>query len=166
MIIPNPADQSIDLTAAHIVIVFLEAKNVRGRMMSLSSRCLIGLVICLPLLLLVGCHKKASESGPQYIMLTFNNAVCEQNGSTDVIEISPNRAVVYQGAAILRQFEVRFASCPFAACPVSSPHGTSVNIGPPNPGMAGATFNYSGMTMNNESCSNGATLGIRIRNER
>ena len=134
-------------------------------MTSLYSRCLCSLVMCLSLLL-AGCHKKASESGPQKIMLTFNNAVCEQNGSTDVIEISPNQAVVYQGAAILRQFEVRFASCPFTSCPVSSPHGTSMNIGAPNPGTVGTTFNYSGVSINNLPCSNGATLGIRIRKER
>ena len=136
-------------------------------MSSLSRHRRMGLIACLPLLLLTGCHKKTSDSGPQYIMLTFNNAACEQNGSTDVIEISPNQPVVYQGAATLRQFEVRFAAaCPFAACPVSSPHGTSMNIGPPNPATAGNTFNYSGMTINNEPCRNGATLGVHIKEER
>ena len=135
-------------------------------MTSLSSRCRLGLGLCLPLLLLAGCHKKTSESGPQYIMLTFNNAACEQNGSTGILEISPEQPVVYQAAATLRQFEVRFAACPFTSCPVSSPHGMSMNIGPPNPGTAGTTFNYSGMTINGEPCNNGATLGIRIKNQR
>jgi len=135
-------------------------------MSSLAVRCLIGVMACLSLLLLPGCHKKTSESGPQYIMLTFNNAACEQNGSTGIIEISPNQPVVYQAAAVLSQFEVRFAACPFTSCPVSSPHGTSMNIGAPNPGTAGTTFSYSGMTIDHEPCRNGATLGVRIKDER
>lgn len=96
-------------------------------------------------------------------MLTFNNAACEQNGVPDVVEISANRAVVYQAAAVLSQFEVRFAACPFSSCPVSSPHGISVNTGPPNPGTAGTTFNYSSMTIDNEPCKNAASLGVRIK---
>ena len=133
-------------------------------MTSFSRRCLVGL-LGLSLMSLSGCHKKSAESGPQYIMLTFNGGACEQNGSTDVIEVSPNQAIVYQGAAVLRQFEVRFASCPFSSCPVSSPHGLSMNMGPPNAGTSGSTFNYTGMTINDESCSNGSTLGIRIRKQ-
>ena len=136
-------------------------------MTPLCTRRLLAVAICLSLLALPACHRSSTtESGPQYIMLTFNNAVCEQNGSTDVIEISPNQAVVYQGAAVLRQFEVRFASCPFSSCPVSSPHGTSVNIGPPKADAAGQTFNYTGITIDDLSCSNGAALGVRIKGER
>jgi len=125
----------------------------------------LAVAACLVLTGSLGCRKSADESGPQYILLTFNNAACEQNGSTDVIEISPNRSVVYQGAATLRQFEMRFAACPFSSCPVSSPHGTSMNVGPPNPGTAGTTFNYTGMTIDNLPCSNGAALGVRIKRE-
>ena len=129
-------------------------------------RFLSAVLACLLLMVLLGCHKRTSETGPQYIMLTFNNAACEQNGSTDVIEISPNRPVVYQGAAILSQFEVRFAACPFSSCPVSSPHGTSMNVGLPNPGTAGSTFNYTGMTIQNEPCRNAGSLGVRVKPER
>lgn len=134
-------------------------------MKSLGGCYRTAVVICL-LLVLVGCHKSTSDTGPQYIMLTFNNAVCEQNGSADIIEIPPNRAVVYEGAAIISQFEVRFAACPFSSCPVSSPHGTSENVGPPSPGTGGATFNYTGMTIDNEPCKNASSLGVRIRSER
>ena len=131
----------------------------------MTPLCSRAVVICLLLLVLPACRRSAKDSGPQYIMLTFNNAACEQNGSTDVIEIASNRPVVYQGAAILSQFEVRFAACPFSSCPVSSPHGTSMNIGPPNPGMAGTTFNYTGITIDNEPCRNAASLGVRIKPE-
>jgi hypothetical protein len=128
-----------------------------------TSLCsLLAVVTCL-LLVLPGCHRTTTDTGPQYIMLTFNNAACEQNGSTDVIEIPSNRAVVYQGAAIISQFEVRFAACPFSSCPVKSPYGTSMNVGPPNPGTAGTTFNYTGMTIQNEPCKNAASLGVRIK---
>ncbi len=138
---------------------------MRPRPTSIYSRHLLALAALL-LLALLSCRKNASDSGPQYIMLTFNNAACEQNGSTDVIDISPNRAVVYQGAAIVSQFEVRFAACPFSSCPVSSPHGTSMNVGPPNPGTFGTTFSYTGMTIDNEPCRNAASLGVRIKPER
>jgi hypothetical protein len=129
----------------------------------LRSRHLRVVTACLLLLVLLGCHRTPVDAGPQYIMLTFNNAACEQNGSTDVIEIASNRAVVYQGAAIISQFEVRFGACPFSSCPINSPYGTSMNVGPPNPGTAGTTFNYTGMTIQKEPCKNAASLGVRIK---
>lgn len=131
-------------------------------MTSFSNRCLLAIVVSL-LLFLPSCHRNTTQSGPQYIMLTFNNGACEQNGSTDLVEISPDQPLIYQGAASLNQFEVQFNACPFGSCPVNSPHGTSMNVGQPNPGTAGKTFNYTGMTINNQSCSNGGAMGLRIK---
>jgi hypothetical protein len=112
---------------------------------------------------LPGCHRATKDAGPLYIMLMFNGGACEQNGSTDVIEVSQDRAVIYQTAAELTDFEVRFKACPFSSCPVSSPHGRSVNVGQPNPGTVGATFNYAGITMNHQSCSNAGAMGVRVK---
>ena len=114
------------------------------------------------LLLLAACHHQTKETGPQYIMLTFNGGACEQNGTADVIEIHEGRGVVYQGASLVSQFEVRFATCPFAECPVSSPHGTSVNVGQPNANSVGRTFNYIGMSINGDPCRNASSMGVRI----
>jgi hypothetical protein len=115
------------------------------------------------LLFLSNCRQARKESGPQYIMLTFNAGACEQNGSTGVIEIDQNRAVIYQIAAELPQFEVRFKACPFASCPVTSPHGTSVNVGKPNAGAAGTTFTYSGLTINNQACNDAGAMGVHVK---
>ncbi len=111
---------------------------------------------------LPGCHRAPKDSGPLYIMLMFNGGACEQNGSTDVIEVAQDRAVIYQTAAELTDFEVRFTACPFSSCPVASPNGRSVNMGKPNPGTAGTTFNYAGITMNHQSCNNGGAMGLRV----
>ena len=93
-------------------------------------------VLAAVLFFLPGCHRTPKDPGPLYIMLMFNGGACEQNGSTDVIEVPPDRAVIYQTAAELTDFEVRFTACPFSSCPVSSPHGRSVNVGQPNPGSS------------------------------
>lgn len=115
------------------------------------------------LFFLPGCHRATKDSGPFYIMLMFNGGTCSQNGSSDVIEIDPDRAVIYETAAELTDFEIRFTACPFTSCPVSSPNGRSINVGPPNPGTVGTTFMYSGITMNHESCDNAGKMGLRIK---
>lgn len=114
------------------------------------------------LLFLPACHHQAKETGPQYIMLTFNAGACEQNGSTDPIEVHQDRSIVYQGASLVSQFEVRFNACPFNECPVNSPHGTSVNVGQPKTDAVGTTFNYTAMSINGDPCRNAASLGIHI----
>lgn len=114
------------------------------------------------LMFLPACHHQTKETGPQYIMLTFNAGACEQNGSTDVVTVHQGRSVVYQGASLVSQFEVRLNACPFAECPVNSPHGTSVNVGQPKMDAVGTTFNYTAMSINGDSCSNAASLGVRI----
>ncbi|HLI63993.1 MAG TPA: hypothetical protein VKV05_11370 [Terriglobales bacterium] len=119
-------------------------------------------ILAVGLLLLSGCHRSPEKSPLVYIMLTYNGGVCEQNGSSGIVDVSPNQAVVYQGAAPLSEFQVRFATCPFASCPVDSPYGTSENVGRPNPGTAGGTFQYSGLTMNNQPCQNAGVMGVRI----
>jgi len=114
------------------------------------------------LLLLPGCHRKPAAQGPQYIMLVFNAGACEQNGSTGIIDLSQDEAVIYQGAADPTQFRVQFVTCPFASCPVDSPHGISVNIGKPSAGTAGTTYMYSALSMSNEPCKNLGQMGVRI----
>jgi hypothetical protein len=111
---------------------------------------------------LANCRRQSGERGPLYIMLTYNGGACEQNGSEGIIDIYQDQPVVYQTAAELTQFKVQFTACPFASCPVNSPHGTSVNVGAPNAGMAGTTFNYSGMSMNNEQCKDAASMGVHV----
>lgn len=114
------------------------------------------------LLFLPCCHRAHEKSPLLYILLTYNNGVCEQNGSPGVVAVAPDQAVIYQAAAILRNFQVRFPKCPFASCPVDSPHGTSENVGRPNAGTEGMTFRYSGLTMNGQPCQNAGALGVRI----
>ncbi|HKD86756.1 MAG TPA: hypothetical protein VKB58_18555 [Terriglobales bacterium] len=113
------------------------------------------------LLFVPACHHE-KETGPQYIMLTFNGGACEQNGLSDVIEIHQGRSVVYQGASLVSQFEVRLNACPFTECPVSSPHGTSVNVGQPKADAVGTTFNYTAMSVNGDPCRNPSSMGVRI----
>jgi hypothetical protein len=126
-------------------------------------RMAVAVAICL-LIPLAGCQRKSSRpSGPLYIMLTFNSGACEQNGSTGIIEINSNQAVVYEGAAILGKFQVQFADCPFASCPVNSPNGTPVNVGAPNAAYAGMTFNYTGFSIDDHPCTNARQLGVRVR---
>jgi len=115
------------------------------------------------LLSLAGCHRGTTQPEPLYIMLTFNAGACQQNGSYGVVDVYQNQVVIYQTAAALPEFQVRFAACPFASCPVDSPHGMSVNVGQPNAGTAGATFNYSGLTINNQQCSDAGTMGVRVK---
>ena len=114
------------------------------------------------LLLIPGCHRTQVAQGPEYIMLIFNAGECEQNGSTGIIDLYQDQAVIYQGAANPTQFRVQFATCPFASCPVNSPNGDSINIGKPSAGTAGTTFMYSDLTMSNQPCKNLGQMGVRI----
>ena len=118
------------------------------------------------LAVLAGCRsdKAPAAPGPQYVMLTYNGGNCQQNGGTGLVDIDPNQAVVYQGASTLSQFQIQLSSCPFASCPVNSPNGTSQNIGTPKPSAAGNTYYYSGMTIDNEKCTDMGTMGVRIKN--
>ena len=64
------------------------------------------------------------------------------------------------------QFNVQFSSCPFASgkCPVNSPQGTSKNAGTPTAAAVNNTYYYSSVTVNNQSCNNGAsTFGLHIK---
>ncbi len=95
-------------------------------------------------------------------MLMFNGGECQQNGSEGIIDVYQNRAVIYQTAAgALTQFQVQFAACPFASCPVDS-RGISANVGQPTLGAVGTTFNYSSMTINNEPCKDAASMGVHV----
>ena len=98
-------------------------------------------------------------------MLTFNGGSCQQNGSPGIVDVDQTRAVIYQGASFLRQFQVGFTSCPFTpdTCPVKSPNGSSMNVGKPNPGAAGSTFMYSGLSMDSQPCTNSAQMGLRVK---
>jgi hypothetical protein len=110
---------------------------------------------------LAACHHP-KDTGPQYIMLTFNAGACEQNGLSDVIDVDQSRAVIYQGASLVSQFEVRFHACPFTSCPISSPYGMSVNIGQPKSDAIGTIFNYTAMSINGDECKNAGSLGIHV----
>jgi len=114
--------------------------------------------------LLPSCQRKPVAQGPFYIMLTWNGGACQQNGSPGVIEVPYDENVIFQGAAVLSQFQVQFpnGSCPFASCPVNSPNGNAVNVGKPNPNAGGNTYNYSGMMIDNQQC-NPAPTGMRIK---
>ncbi len=78
-----------------------------------------------------------------------------------VVDVNQGAPVVYQGVAVTSQFNVGFNTCPFATCAVNSPTGTPVNVG--NPTGPAATYTYSGMTINNQSCKNVQSLGVRIK---
>ena len=102
--------------------------------------------------------------GPQYIMLTYNNGNCQQNGAA-VAEVDAQNAVIYQGAAAISQFNIQFQSCPFAstACPVNSPNGSSINVGQPVPNAAGNYFGYTSVTIGGQQCNNVQSMGVRIK---
>jgi hypothetical protein len=123
---------------------------------------LLASLVCLP-----GCHKSAPADGPQYIMLVFNAADCEQNGSRGIVDIYAGQPVIYQGATAQSQFKIDFAnaSCPLSAdnCPVNSPNGNSVNVGPPLASASGSTFMYRSMMIDNLPCKGVQQMGVRVR---
>jgi hypothetical protein len=129
-----------------------------------SCRRLIALAVVAGFLVfLPGCHRTPpTTAGPLYIMLTYNNGTCQQNGSTGVVDVAPGQSAIYQGAAALAEFQVQFTACPFTSCPINSPNGTSVNAGPPVANAAGNTYYYSAMTINNQQCNNIGPLGLRV----
>jgi len=116
---------------------------------------------------LLGCrHTPPTALGPFYIMLTYNSGSCQQNGSTGVIDVPSNQNVIYQAATSLSQFNASFSgNCPFAAgnCPVNSPNGTPMNVGLPNGNAVNSTFMYSGLTMDNQQCTDAGAMGVRIK---
>lgn len=132
-----------------------------------SVRTLLALAVVTGLLILLpGCHKPVGQQGPQYIMLTYNGGNCQQNGSTGVIDIWSNQAVIYQGASALNSFQIQFAGdCPFATgnCPVSSPNGNPINVGQPNGNAVNNTFYYSSMMINAQQCTDGGAMGLRVK---
>jgi hypothetical protein len=132
-------------------------------MRSRCGRCAVAVAVLAGcLLVLPCCHRAQAKSPLLYVLLTYNNGVCEQNGSSDVVAVAPDQAVIYQAASMLRDFQVRFTTCPFASCPADSPHERSENVGRPNPGTAGATFTYSGLTMSGQPCQNAGAMGVRV----
>ena len=73
---------------------------LRRKLVSLAV--LAGLLVFLP-----SCHRHGGQSvGPQYIMLTYNNGNCQQNGGA-VAEVDTANNVIYQGAAAISQFNQR-----------------------------------------------------------
>lgn len=146
------------------MLLFSAVAKTRKRMPAGRSRIAVAAVVIL-FVFLPGCHSHQSSDEPQYIMLTFNGGSCQQNGSTGIIDVEKGQAVIYQGASILRQFRVGFATCPFVAgdCPVDSPNGNSMNLGKPNPNAAGSTFMYSGLSMDNQPCTNSGQMGLRVK---
>ena len=121
-----------------------------------------GLLVVLP-----GCHSSPTgqQQGPQYIMLTYNNGNCQQNGSSGVIDIWSSQSVIYQGASALTEFQIQFSSCPFAAanCPVNSPNGNAINVGQPTGSAVNNTYYYSSMMINNQQCTLAGPMGVRVR---
>ena len=107
-------------------------------------------------------HVSAAQPAPQYISLSYNNGACQQNGSSGVIDIVQNQPVVFKGTTKLTQFQAQFTSCPFSSCPVNSPSGAAVNVGQPT-GTVGTTYNYSSITINNQSCSGVGSMGLRVK---
>jgi hypothetical protein len=121
-------------------------------------------VLAASLVGLTSCQRtSAAQPATQYVSLSYNGGSCQQNGSSGVIDISQSQPVVFQGATKLTQFQVQFASCPLGSCPVNSPNGAAVNVGQPT-GTVGTTYNYSSITINNQSCNSGAgSMGLRVK---
>ena len=121
-------------------------------------------VLAASLVGLTSCQRtSAAQPATQTISLSYNNGSCQQNGSSEVIEVSQSQPVVFQGANTLTQFQVQFSSCPLSSCPVSSPNGAAVNVGQPT-GTVGTTYNYSSITINNQSCNSGVgAMGLRVK---
>jgi hypothetical protein len=130
-----------------------------------SCRRLTLAVVVAFLVLLMGCHHTSpvAQLGPLNINLSYNNGSCQQNGSSGVIDVYQNQSVTYQGATVLSQFQVQFATCPFSSCPVTSPNGAPVTPGQPNPGTAGNTYYYSSVMINNQPCNGVGAMGLRIK---
>jgi hypothetical protein len=135
-----------------------------------SVRRLFALAVMASILaVLPGCHSNPTgqQQGPQYIMLTYNNGNCQQNGSSGVIDIWSSQSVIYQGASALNQFNIQFSgtSCPFAAsnCPVNSPNGNAINVGQPTGSAVNNTFYYSSITINNQTCNGVGSMGVRVK---
>lgn len=105
------------------------------------------------------------QQEPFYIMLTYNNGSCQQNGSTGIIEIPSDQNVIYQGATALSQFSVQLPTCPFASgnCPVNSPNGNPMNVGQPTSNSKGNSYDYSGLMINNQQCTMGGPMGVRVK---
>ena len=121
---------------------------------------LLALLVCLS-----GCHKTpAASNEPQYIMLVYNASDCEQNGGKGIVDIYAGQPLIYQGATAQSQFKIDFASCPLSAgnCPVNSPNGNSVNVGPPLASAAGSTFMYTSMMIDNLPCKGTQSMGVRV----
>jgi hypothetical protein len=113
-------------------------------------------------------HRPTAESEVQLtsqtITLTLNGTSLEQNGSSGVIDIYQNEAVVYQtgmGSTPITQFSIQFTNDPYASA-VNSPSGSAVTV-QPNQGTAGNTYNYSSVTINNQQLSGVSPMGVRIR---
>jgi hypothetical protein len=130
-----------------------------------ATKLLAVTVLAAALASLASCHKTPVESGPLYILLTYNGGDCNQNGGTSIVDLSPNQPVIYQGATAQTEFKIDFASCPLAAgnCPVDSPNGRSVNVGAPLSSAVGSTFMYTGMTIDNQPCKGADSMGVRVR---
>ena len=116
-------------------------------------------LVCLPC-----CRKRGPSDEPQYIMLVYNAGSCEQNGGTGIVDIYAGQPLIYQGATAQSQFKIDFVGCPLSAgnCPVDSPNGNSVNVGPPPASAAGSTFMYTGMTIDNLPCKDAQSMGVRV----
>jgi len=148
-----------------IVVVFERFRKGAMPMMSVrrlfAAAAVAGLLMVLP-----GCHRTPTgQLGPFYIMLTYNNGNCQQNGSSSVIDVPMDQNVIYQGASSISQFNVVLASCPFASgnCPVNSPNGTPMNVGQPTSSAKDNTYTYTGLTINNQTCTDGGQMGVRIK---
>ena len=120
-------------------------------------------VLAASLVGLTSCQRtSAAQPATQTISLSYNNGSCQQNGSSGVIDIVQNQPVVFKGATSLNQFQAQFTTCPFSSCPVNSPNGSPVNVGQPT-GTVGTTYNYSSITINNQSCSGVGSMGLRVK---
>jgi hypothetical protein len=114
----------------HPATVSKALKKVRRPMASRYSWLALA-VLAAFLVGLTSCqHVRAAQPVTQYISLNYNNGSCQQNGSSGVIDIVQNQPVVFKGTTSLNQFQAQFTTCPFSSCPVNSPNGSPVNMGP------------------------------------
>ena len=118
---------------------------------------LAGLLICL-----CGSQPLSAQNSNVTITLSMgSNGSCTQNGSTAVIDVKTNQTATYVGPTSTTPFQVTFSStsCPFNTCTITGSTGAQS----PKSGTAGNTYSYTGITINGQSCSNGAGLMIRVK---
>ncbi len=101
-------------------------------------------------------HVSAQPPNITTITLSYNGGSCQQNGAASAVSVPAGGSVNYT-AGDSTPFSVSFSSCPFGnKCPVTQTTGTVTAT------SATGTYNYSGVTINGQSCNNPGAMGVRV----